>query len=107
MEYLKNALSILINITEKIDSAMEDDHISISEGVGITLSAIGLIKVVKNFPKIKEEFIELNDVQKKQLSKWFADEFQLDEKKAEKIIEEVFQALLGLSEVIGHIKAAA
>ena len=107
MESLKNALSVLIKIAEKTDTALDDGHVSIPEGIGIAMSAIGLVKVVKNFDGIKKEFASLNQAQKADLEKWFADEFQLNEKKAEKIIEEVFDALLGLNTVIGHIKAAA
>lgn len=107
MNELKNALKVLINITEKTDAALEDGKISISEGFGLAMSALGLIKVVKNFPEIEKEFASLTDTQKATLNKWFANEFQLDEKKTEKIVEEVFDALLGLNTVIGSIKSAA
>lgn len=107
MEELKNALQVIINITEKTDAALEDGKVNISEGIGIAMSAIGLIKVVKQFPEIQKEFTKLTDAQKADLNKWFAGEFQLNEKKTEKIIEEVFDALLGLNTVIGNLKSAA
>ncbi len=107
MEKLKNALMVIINIAEKTDTALDDGHVTIAEGIGIAMSAIGLIKVVKNFDEIKSEFAALTPAQKTDLEKWFADEFQLNEKQAEKIIEEVFDALLGLNGVISHIKSAA
>jgi len=107
MDELKNALQVMINIAEKTDAALEDGHITIGEGIGITLTAIGLIKVVKKFPQIKKQFEQLTAAQKATLTTWFTDEFQLNEKKTEKIIDEVFDALLGLNDVIGSIKSAA
>jgi len=107
MENLKQALQVLINIAEKTDSAWADKHISIPEGVGITISAIGLIKVIKSFPEIEQEYKAMNDAQKADLEKWFASEFQLNDKKVEGIIEEVFDALLDFNKVFGHIKSAA
>ena len=48
MENLKQALTTLINITEKTDEALIDGKINIAEGVSIAMSAIGLIKLIKN-----------------------------------------------------------
>ena len=107
MEKIKEALRIIINITEKTDRALEDDKVSLAEGVNMAMSAIGLIKVVKSLHAIKSEFISLSSGQKTALGEWFADEFQLRNDKTEEIIEQVFKALLQLSDSMDLIKKAA
>lgn len=107
MEKIKEALKIIINITEKTDRALEDDKISIAEGVNMAMSAIGLIKVIKTFDALKSEFINLSNEQKTALGTWFANEFQLRNDKTEEIIEQVFKALLQLSNSMDLIKKAA
>ncbi|MFK5855769.1 MAG: hypothetical protein QM503_06535 [Bacteroidota bacterium] len=100
MENLRKALSTLMSITEKTDSALADDgKISISEGVGIAMSAIGLIKVVKNAKTIKQEYLALSDDDRTDLIAWFAAEFDITNDNIEQIVESIFSALLQLSVV--------
>jgi len=99
MENLKDALATVINIAEKTDAALEDGKITISEGVTLAFSAIGLIKVVKNITPILDEYKALTDDQKAELSEWFAFEFDLQNDNVEAIVEMVFTALLNLGDV--------
>jgi len=97
MENLKKALSTLMSITEKTDSALADDgKISITEGVGIAMSAIGLVKVVKNAKTIKQDYLGLSDDDRTDLAAWFVAEFDIMNDNAEQIVESIFSALLQL-----------
>ena len=106
MEKLKTALSTVMNVTEKTDSALADDgKISISEGVSIAMSAIGLVKVVKDAKLIKEEFLALSTDERTGLIAWFATEFDLVNDNVEEIVESVFSALVQLGAVFETISA--
>lgn len=103
MKNLKDALSVVINIGEKTDEALADGNINIAEGVSITMSALGLIKVVKNAKEIKKEFIALTSEQKTELSTWFSEEFDIINDNTESIIEMVFNAILQLGDVFALV----
>ena len=107
MENIKEALRTIVNVAEKTDNALEDGKVSIAEGISIAVTAIGLIKVVKTFDTLKNEFINLNSQQKTVLGQWFAEEFSLRNDKTEEIIEQIFNALLQLSDSVDLIKNAA
>jgi len=103
MESLKDALETVISIVEKSDDALADGKISIGEGVGIAMSALGLIKAVKNYKEIVADYKSLTDQQRTELSEWFADEFDLNNDNIESIVELVFTALLNLGNVFDQL----
>jgi len=107
METLKEALEVLIGLVEKADVDLEDGKFSLAEGVGMAMNGLGLIKVIKSFDEIKNEFIQLTKEQKEELTRWFAHEFHLREKHAEQIVEEVFGALIQLSDSVKRIAEPA
>lgn len=107
METLKEALEVLIGLAEKADADLEDGKFSVAEGVGMAMNGLGLIKVIKSFDEIKNEFFQLTKEQKEELTRWFAHEFQLREKNAEQIVEEVFGALIQLSDSMKRIAEPA
>jgi hypothetical protein len=96
MKNLKQALTTLINITEKTDKALIDSKINIAEGVSIAMSAIGLINIVKNIKPLYEEYQLLTAEDLSQLYIWFAQEFDLQNENVEQIIEMIFSAVLSL-----------
>ena len=99
MDNLKEALKTVIAVTEKSDEALVDGKISIAEGVGIAMSAIGLVKVVKRWKLIKDEYLALTPAESDELSDWFANEFDLIDENLEMIIEMIIDAILKLGEV--------
>jgi hypothetical protein len=104
MENLKDALATVINIAEKTDEALQDGKVSISEGVGIAFSAIGLIKVIKNIKSLFAEYKELTEDQRTELSEWFAENFDLVDDNLEVIIENIFAVLVQLGDVLDSLK---
>lgn len=104
MEELKKALTVVINVVEKTDKALEDGKISIMEGTGIAFSALGLISVVKNIKPLVAEYKALTEEDKAELAEWFALEFDLKNDNVEAIVEVVFTALLNLGEVFDSLK---
>ena len=105
-DVLKNALSTLINVGEKFDDAEQDGKISIGEGIGIAVSAIGLIKVFKQGAEIKAAFLALTAAEKTDLVTWFKAEFQLHEAGLETIIETIFAGIIQLSDGFNAVAAA-
>ncbi len=104
MEELKKALAVVITVVEKTDEALIDNKITVAEGVGLAFSAIGLIKVVKDFAILKAEYEDLSQVQANELTEWFADEFDLRDDNLENIIEMIMSALIQLGEVFESLK---
>ena len=104
MENLKQALTTLINITEKTDEALIDGKINIAEGVSIAMSAIGLIKLIKNIKPLFIEYKELTDQELSLLSIWFTQEFDMQNENAEQIIEMIFTAILSLGNAFDNLK---
>jgi len=104
MENLKQALATLINITEKTDEALLDGKINIAEGVSIAMSAIGLIKVIKNIKPLFAEYQSLTDEELSLLSIWFAQEFDMQNQNTEQIIEMIFTAILSLGVAFDRLK---
>jgi hypothetical protein len=104
MENLKDALSTLIKVAEKTDNALIDGKINIAEGVSIAMSAIGLIKVIKNAKELFAEYQTLSDEQLANLSIWFAQEFDLRNDNVEEIIEMIFTSILTLGTVLENLK---
>lgn len=101
MENLKNAIGVLINIAEKTTDSLQDDgKIDIGEGLSIAYSAVGLIKVSKNFKEIIDEYKNLTAEQKEELTEWFAEEFDIENDNVEEIVERVFSIVLNLGELI-------
>ncbi len=102
---LKDALTTVINIAEKTDAALADDgRIDIGEGVGITFSALGLIKVVKNIKSLMEKYKALTDTGKTELAVWFEKEFDIVNDNVEVIVEKIFEAILKLGDVFDSLK---
>ena len=102
---LKDALSAVINVAEKTDAALADDgRIDVGEGIGITFSALGLIKVVKNIKSLIEKYKNLTDEARTELAEWFRKEFDIVNDNVEKIVEDVFEALLKLGNVFDALK---
>jgi len=104
MENLKDALTVLINISEKTDEALEDGRVSIAEGISIAFSAVGLIKVIKNIKSLVAEFKALTPEERTELAEWFSVEFDIQDDNLEAIIEEIFAVLLQLGGLLDSVK---
>ena len=101
---LKDALKTVINVAEKTDEALEDGKISVSEGIGITFSALGLIKIVKNIKSLVQKYKDLTEEARTELADWFEEEFDIANDNVEAIVEDVFESLLKLGSVFDRLK---
>ena len=99
MEDLKKALGTIINVAEKSELAMQDGKISIAEGVGIAMSSIGFIGIVKNAKDLFNEYTALSEEEKVELYDWFELEFDLVNDSSEDVVEGVFSVLLNLNDL--------
>lgn len=95
------ALRVIIRSANKVDAALADDgKISIKEGIGITLTAVGIVGVIKNLGTI---FNELKAIDEKVIEEFivlFKDEFDLTNDEAELIVEQAIEVLFRLALVI-------
>ena len=103
MENLKNALLTVINTAETTIEALEDGNINVREGISITWSAIGFVKIIKTFPAISNEFLSLSESQKQELTLWFNQEFDIPNDNTEQTIEMIFATLLKLSNIFAMV----
>ncbi len=99
MENLKKALGTIINVAEKSELALQDGKISIAEGVGIAMSSIGFIGIVKNAKDLFNEYTALSEAEKIELYNWFEIEFDLVNDSVENVVESVFKVLLNLNDL--------
>ena len=104
MEELKNALLTVADFTVAVDTALEDNKISPTEGIGLGIKFIGFWKIVKNFPLIKEQFTNLTAEQRAEINAAFQEKFDLRDDQLEGIVEMVIAALLQLNDVISAFK---
>lgn len=97
MKETKKALLTIAKIGSKVDaSLMDDGKISVTEGIAIGMSALGLIGVFKNIAEIKEELKGFNEVTKVELVEAFKKEFDLTNDEAEAKVESGVEVLLTL-----------
>ncbi len=68
------------------------------------MSAIGLIKIIKNIKPLFEEYQHLTDEELSSLSIWFAQEFDMQNQNTEQIIEMIFTAILSLGNAFDKLK---
>lgn len=97
MKETKKALLTIAKIGSKVDSSLADDgKISVSEGIGLGMSALGLIGVFKNIGEIKAELTNLDDAGKAELVEAFVEEFDIKNDDAEAKVEAGVEMLVTL-----------
>lgn len=99
-EAVEEAVDTVITLAMSADSALEDNKISIAEGVSLGIKAIGIWRIIKNFPQIKEQLLNMGALEKAEMSEKFVNKFDLRDDQLEMIIEQIFAALLGFSDLL-------
>lgn len=89
IENVKNDLATLAKIAKVVENALEDGKISVAEGIGISFKAVDLIKVIKNLKTVKEELLDLDTTEAPELAAYFAEVFDLENDKAEEVVEQI------------------
>lgn len=100
------ALTVLINAANKVDAALSDDgKISLTEGIGIAMTGIGLVSLFKNLGEIAGEIKNITPDSLSALVELFKTKFDLKNDEAELMVEQSLEVLARLIVVVFAKKA--
>lgn len=98
MEKTKEALITLLDTGNKVISSIADDgKIDFGEGINIAMKGIGLVRVFKDIPEIKEELKNITPEQGQELVVIFKEKFDLPNDEAEMKVEQGLEVLSKLA----------
>ena len=100
IETIKQGLLAVVKLANTTDAALEDGKISPVEWGKIGLAGFALARSIAKFKQMKLEWKDLSDDERAEIIAAFAEEFDLRNDEAEKMIEEGFAALLQISGLI-------
>ena len=100
MENLFKAVTTIIKTAESVDKALQDDKVSIAEGIGIGITVIPWIGIFKNFDKILVDMKQWNDTSLEQTIQYVRDELQLNNPGTEAIVEQAVEILFRFAYVV-------
>lgn len=101
MEKTKKAIKVLVKTGTKVAEALKDDgKVDLGEGMGIAMSAVGMIGVFKDLPEIKEEIKNATPESVAEVVEEFKAEFDIPNDEAEKVVEQGVEILAGLAMMI-------
>jgi len=105
IEELKKVLKSTFTTVNKVEEAKKDDgKVSIIEAAGITVSALpDAYNTIKNGKAIWNEYQDLDNIERAELSLWFAREFDIADDVAEKKVEAIFNWLMVTDDTINII----
>lgn len=100
-EAIKTTLGFAIKFGMNIEDALANDgKITWNELFSFVPTLLKVPALIKAVPELKDEFTDLDDTEKAELSEWLATELDLDNDKVEMYIEEAWKLLLALSALI-------
>ena len=97
IETLKNDLTSIAKVVSKVDKALDDDKISISEGIGLAFELPGMFKIAKSYKDAWAELQDLSEEESAELSAHFAKEFDISNDEAEIMVENFIDLLFSLA----------
>jgi hypothetical protein len=108
IEKLKEAAKAVVDFGEKIEEALKDDgKLTFVEGITIAVgSAPEIFSMVKDAGEIKDEFLDLDDIEREELSDFVASELDLNADGLEIVVEAGFELLVSLEGLVSAIKDA-
>jgi hypothetical protein len=104
IDKIEDAFLASINLTEKVDSALEDDHISIGEWSGIVFKIFPVIKAFKEGKLLWAQIEDIDADEADQLTKLVEDDLQCSNEKAKRIVDAVVKWLTSTANLIRTIR---
>jgi hypothetical protein len=104
MDKLKSALGAAIKLGQVLDKALEDGKINMLEGGKIGIAGFQLFNQIKDFQALKESWMNLPTEQRLELITYFKAEFDLKNDNLEEFIEQVFEVVINLLNVLTKAK---
>jgi hypothetical protein len=104
MDKLKSALGAAIKLGQVLDNALEDGKINMLEGGKIGIAGFQLFNQIKDFQGLKDSWMNLPTEQRLELITYFKAEFDLKNDNLEEFIEQVFEVVINLLNVLTKAK---
>jgi hypothetical protein len=104
MDKLKSALGAAIRLGQVLDKSLEDGKINMLEGGKIGIAGFQLFNQIKDFQGLKESWMTLPTEQRLELVTYFKAEFDLRNDNTEEFIEQVFEVVINLLNVLTKAK---
>lgn len=90
-ENLKKSLTYFIDLGEKIANMIDEGKINwVSLALFVIMKGGKLLFVIKHFKVTVEEWKDLDILEKDDLKKWFAEEFDISQDNVEVLVEKYF-----------------
>ena len=101
MKKTEQAVITLAELGSKVASSLADDgKISVAEGIGISMKALGIVGIFKNLGTIREEIRNSKPADVDNLIEKFKKHFDLPDDEAEQRVEEGVTVLLNLAYMV-------
>ena len=105
IDILKKAVKVAIDFGEALDKKLADGKLTFIEAFQLIPDLRELPWAISNASIIKDELLDLTDLEKAELVQYIKDELDLENDKVESIIENAISALLALSVLAGSVKS--
>lgn len=102
-ENVQNIIKVVsfgIELRNEIIEALDDNKVTLFEGLGFIDNIIEMIKLVKDIRNIFESYKELTSAEKAEISQFFINNFEMKNQLTESTIEKIFALLLNLNTII-------
>jgi len=103
-EKLKEALLVLIRFSDALDKRLDDGKLSLVEGITLVPKLTKLPQIIADFESIKNEFLDLDEIEKAEINQFIKDELDLVNDKVEDLIESVFDLGLAVASVVDKVR---
>lgn len=101
IENIKKALTFAGNITRAFTKALSDDgKITGMEYFSIAMTLPGITPIIKNIADIKDEYLDLDELELEELKIYFSSEFDIPNDDVEVKIEKAFDLVLQIADSI-------
>ena len=104
MDKLKSALGAAIKLGQQLEYSLIDGKISFMEAGRLGIAGFQLFNQIKDFEELKESWLALPEAQRMELIEWFTVEFELKNDNLEEFIEQVFDVVINLLNVLTKAK---
>ena len=102
---LKEATKAVIVFGSKLEEVLEDGKVTLMEGLSVVIStAPDVFEIVRDANEIKEEFLDLDPLEKQKLLEYVVEELDLEADGVEAIAEAGFEVLMSLDTLVRAVK---
>ena len=103
MQKLKLVFGTCIEILNDVKHKYEDGKLSVIELVQLTGWIDDIVMIGRNIKQYKDAYLKLSAPEKSELINWFNNQFDLNNDKTEKVIEQIFGIIISLNDLISFL----